>query len=92
MAEIPLSQRFTSESDLKDDIYGEYPFLLYKHYFITRPNLAKFCKIMTGINGADRVFLNRETRERMDTLEMLIIHKLHIVTVSLLAHRNSCRN
>ena len=83
-----MSQRFTSESDLKDDIYGEYPFLLYKHYFITRANIPKFCKMMTGINGADRVFLNKETRERMDTLEMLIIHRLHIVTVSLLANVN----
>jgi hypothetical protein len=83
-----LSQRFTSESDLKDDIYGEYPFILYKHYFITRANIPKFCKMMTGINGADRVFLNKETRERMDTLEMLIIHRLHIVTVTILANVN----
>jgi hypothetical protein len=28
---------------------------LYKHFFITRANIPKFCKMMTGINGAERV-------------------------------------
>ena len=38
---------------------------------------------MTGINGADRVQLTKDARDRMDTLEMLIMHRLHLVTVSL---------
>jgi hypothetical protein len=46
-----MAERSTSESDLKDDIYGEYPFMLYKHYFITRGNINRFFKMMSGING-----------------------------------------
>ena len=38
---------------------------------------------MTGINGADRVQLTKDARERMDTLELLIMHRLHLITVSL---------
>ena len=44
---MKLEQRFTSESNAIDDVYGEYPFLLYKHFFITRNNIVKFCKQMT---------------------------------------------
>lgn len=44
---VKLAERLTSESDARDDVYGEYPFLLYKHFFITRNNIPKFCKILT---------------------------------------------
>jgi hypothetical protein len=80
----------TSESDIKDDLYGDYPFLLYKHFFITRPNLSKFCKMMTNINT--RSGLEREDSEKGDVLENLIINKLHVVTVSLITLLKSFRN
>jgi hypothetical protein len=35
---------------------------------------------MTNINAGNRVGMSHEVRERVDTLEMLIIHRLHIVT------------
>lgn len=73
-----MAERYTSESDFKDDIYGEYPFLLYKHYFITRGNIPRFLKMMTGINGNGRMSL--EDRERAEVLEMMVIHRLHLVT------------
>jgi hypothetical protein len=47
LSNLKLSERFTSESDARDDIYGEYPFILYKHFFITRSNINKFCKMIT---------------------------------------------
>ncbi len=40
---------------MRDDIYGDYPFVLYRHFFIARGNIAKFCKMMTGINNLDRI-------------------------------------
>lgn len=44
MSNAKLEERHTNESDALDDIYGEYPFMLYKHFFITRMNILKFCK------------------------------------------------
>ena len=44
MAQISVEERLTTESDAIDDIYGEYPFLVYKHFFITRRNILKFAK------------------------------------------------
>ena len=51
----PLVERYTSEGQMRDDIYGDYPFILYRHFFIARGNIAKFCKMMTGINNLDRI-------------------------------------
>ena len=87
-----MTTRVTSESDIKDDLYGDYPFLLYKHFFITRPNLSKFCKMMTNINTRSGGPLDREDREKGDVLENLIINKLHVVTVKQLTLKMICRN
>lgn len=73
-----MCERHTSESDARDDIYGEYPFMLYKHYFITRGNIAKFCKMVTGINSR----MSGEDRNMIEHLEVMIIHRLHTITVS----------
>lgn len=54
----PLVVRYTSEGQMRDDIYGDYPFILYRHLFIARGNIAKFCKMMTGINNLDRININ----------------------------------
>ena len=61
-----LVEKVTSESDIRDDIYGEYPFVLYKHFFITRRNLPRFCKMMTGINNIDRIHLSPDERGIID--------------------------
>lgn len=79
MSDINVSERFTSESDAVDDVYGEYPFLLYKHFFITRRNILRFLKQMTNIN--QRMTLSPEERNQIEHLETLIEHRLHIVTV-----------
>ena len=68
----PLIERYTSESDLRDDIYGDYPFILYRRFFITRGNIAKFCKMMTGINNFDRLQISREERDQIEHLEILL--------------------
>ena len=69
----------TTESESADDIFGEYPFLLYKHFYITRGNIAKFCRMVTGINNG----VNPEQKNTIEYLELLITHRLHLVTVSL---------
>jgi hypothetical protein len=75
MADQKLEQRFTSEADAIDDVYGEYPFILFKHLFITRHNIPKFCKMMTSINA--RLSLGVEERNIIEHLEILITQKLH---------------
>jgi hypothetical protein len=78
-------ERFTSESRAQDDIYGEYPFLLYKHFFITRLNIPQFCKLMTNINSSERLpHLTRENRDTIENLETLIMYRLHTVSVSIM--------
>ena len=60
---LKVAERCTTESEATDDIYGEYPFLLYRHYFITRGNIPKFCKMITGINNEGlRLHLTAEKR------------------------------
>jgi len=76
-----ITERYTTESDARDDIYGDYPFLLYKHYFITRNNIPKFCKMITSINGPERLTISAEDKNKIEHLEMLIIHRLHTITV-----------
>lgn len=83
-----MAERVTTESEAVDDIFGEYPFLLYKHFYITRGNIAKFCRMVTGINGPG---LSSEQRNTIEYLELLITHRLHLVTVSSLSG-NSRRN
>jgi hypothetical protein len=79
MSDINVDDRFTSESNAIDDVYGEYPFLLYKHFFITRKNILRFCKQMTSIN--QRLTLSVDDRNAIEHLETLLIHRLHIVNV-----------
>jgi hypothetical protein len=79
---MELSERFTNESNARDDIYGEYPFILYKHFFITRANIPRLCKMATDINSIERLpNLSQEQRAQIEHLEMLIMHRLHTVTV-----------
>ena len=68
---------------MREDIYGDYPFILYRHFFIARGNIAKFCKMMTGINNVDRLKISREERDKIEHLEILLQHRLHTVTVTL---------
>ena len=70
-----------------DEVYGDYPFLLYQNYFIARRNITKFCKQMTSIN--QRLSLSIEDRNTIEYMETLIIERLHIVTVSITSTMSS---
>ena len=83
-----MEDRITRERDVVDDIYGEYPFILYKHFFITRNNITKFCKMMSKIN--QRMTLGADERNQIECLENLVTQKLHMVTVP--AYLNSSEN
>ncbi len=72
---------------MRDDIYGDYPFILYRQFFIARGNIAKFCKMMTGINNLDRANISQVERNQIEHLEMLLQHRLHTVTVILLCNQ-----
>ena len=50
-----VEEKYSTESDLVDDVFGQFPFILYKHYFITKRNIFKFCKEMTAINDRLRL-------------------------------------
>ena len=76
---MKITQRFTTNRDDSDEVYGEYPFVVYKSLFITKNHLAKFCKLGTSINNNLR--LSQEERQRIDYLEQLIFNKLHLTTV-----------
>jgi len=83
-----VAERVTTESESADDIFGEYPFLLYKHFYITRGNIAKFCRMVTGINNGAN--LSPEQKNTIEYLELLITHRLHLVTVSLTLRLTLC--
>ena len=76
-------ERYTTSRTDSDEVLGEYPFLRYKHLFVTRNNINLFFKQLTHINGVAGANLNQEERETVDNLETLIRTKLCIVTVSL---------
>lgn len=67
---MKVDERYSTESDAVDDVYGQYPFMLYKHYFITQTNIIKFCKQMSKIN--QRLTLSVDERNTIEYLEILI--------------------
>lgn len=90
MSDIKIKERHSTESDQVDDVFGQYPFMLYKYHFITKKNIISFCKMMTNIN--ERLQLTEIQKEQIECMEMLLVNKLHIVTVSKLNCIRICRN
>ena len=46
----PFDLIFASKQ-LRDDVHGEYPFLLYKHHYIQKDKILEFCKRKFNINA-----------------------------------------
>ena len=44
---LQLVEKLTTENEASDDVFGEFPFLLYKQFFITRENIISFLKQVT---------------------------------------------
>lgn len=76
-----LQERYTTSSTEKDETYGEYPFILFKHLFITKNNISSFFKQITQINL--KANLSQEERNLAEYFETLIRNKLAIVSVIL---------
>jgi len=78
---VRFKERFTSEIDAVDDVYGDYPFALYGEHFITRRNLVRFCKEMTDIDSR-LTLVSHEDKMVKEHLEFLCMEKLHLITVN----------
>ncbi len=76
LSSISLSTRITNESDAVDDMFGSYPFVLLKHYFITSRNILPFVTKMTSLNQ----HLTLHENSRRSHLEDLLTHKLHLIS------------
>ena len=35
MAGLTFDEKYSTESDMIDEVFGQFPYLLFKHYFIT---------------------------------------------------------
>ena len=74
-----VEEKYSTESDMVDEVFGEFPFILYKHYFITSRNILKFCKEMTDIDR--RMGLSEADLHTIEHLQILLVTRLHIITV-----------
>mmetsp|Transcript_18413 Transcript_18413/g.31490 ORF Transcript_18413/g.31490 Transcript_18413/m.31490 type:complete len:151 (+) Transcript_18413:102-554(+) len=71
----PLEHLFESKREI-DSVHGEYPFILYKHYYILKENILDFCQRKFAINQD----LSSESIQEVQYLEHLLINHLKIAS------------
>lgn len=71
------SDKLLSESD---ELVGQYPILVYKHWMVPRRYIWNFWAVMSNIDGT----LSDENREISHSLSELLIHRLRTLVVSFL--------
>ena len=64
-----------SEYNYKDEIHGEYPYLLYKHHWVSKYKMIDFLALKFNINA----HLSTEAKNKVCYFEDLIMNKFHKV-------------
>jgi len=70
-----------------DEIHGEYPFLLYNHYYILKERIMPFLRLKFNLNKD----IPAEGLKKLNYLEHLLIHRLGPIQVSNQLFLRLCR-
>lgn len=78
MGVIKFERRVRVEKDAVDNTFGEYPFMLVGHNFITRDQVIPFIMEVYKLETT----LTPEARREAELVRDLCLHKLHFANVS----------